>query len=175
MLKKKCLELIKLQRRRLKDDDIADENEYTFLIKYFSKVLTIARHSNKSVWKIKWGETKLAASKEEENLAKKTTSTEPQVHLLMLSLLQKSLNWSSSCSSKNLKYVFKSILRQKLVVSDATKIRLYGVQVYRNTVYVYMLMMAIDEYLLFRKSYELQNTSQSSNLCQGYPSLHQKY
>lgn len=51
-LKKKCLHLIKLQRHRVKDD-LADENEYTFIIKYFSKILTTACDLKKDAWKFK--------------------------------------------------------------------------------------------------------------------------
>ncbi|RCH81213.1 hypothetical protein CU098_005932, partial [Rhizopus stolonifer] len=52
-------------------DDLADENEYTFIIKYFSKIpTTVCDLKKDDAWKFKWGESKLAASKEEENLGK---------------------------------------------------------------------------------------------------------
>ncbi|KAI7895841.1 uncharacterized protein EV154DRAFT_476936 [Mucor mucedo] len=52
------------QRYRL-NDDVTDENEYTFIIEYLSKVVRIGCHNKKAIWKTKWWEAKLKASKEE--------------------------------------------------------------------------------------------------------------
>lgn len=168
-LKKKCLQLIKLQRHRVKDD-LADENEYTFIIKYFSKILTTACDLKKDNWKFKWGESKLAASKEEENLAKNDdknravgssidaiiASKEFNLEFFLLEVsgpMQKE-DYNHFLKdrlkiAKSLKCIFKSILRQKLVVSDATNIKLYGVQLYRNNIYVYTLLMPIMNIFCF--------------------------
>lgn len=69
-------------------DDLADVNEYTFIIKYFSKILTTACDLKKDAWKFKWCEPKLATSKEEENLAKNddySRETRPSIDAIIAS------------------------------------------------------------------------------------------
>lgn len=176
-LKKHSLQIIKLQRHRAKDEDLADENEYAFIIKYFSKILTTTFDLRKDAWKIKWGESKLEASKEEENLAKNDDENRAvgssidaiiaskefnlQFFVLEVSGPMHKENYNHFIQdrlkiAKNLKYIFKSILRQKLVVSDAANIKLYGVHLYRNTVYVYTLSMPMINMYCFAKVYSFK-------------------
>lgn len=168
-LKKRCLELMKIQRKRLKED-LVGENEYSFIISYFSKILTTVFDTQKNVWQYKWGELKLAASKEEENLAKNDdqnrvagSSIDCVVALkeLKLNILLVEVSGPMNKEdyihflkdrlkiAKNLKYMYKSITRQKLVLSDAPGLELYGLQVYRNYIYVYALQMPILNFFCF--------------------------
>ena len=53
--------------------------------------------------------------------------------------------------AKNLKYMMKRISRQKPVVTDASNLKLYEIQVYRNVIYVYVLLMPIIKFFCFVK------------------------
>lgn len=66
---KKCLHLVKLPRNRPKDN-LVGENEYTFIVDYFSKAFTTVFDMKKDLWRYKWDESKLSTSTEEENMAK---------------------------------------------------------------------------------------------------------
>jgi hypothetical protein len=66
---KKCLHLVKLPRNRPKNN-LVGENEYIFIIDYFSKAFTTVFDMKKDLWRYKWDESKLSTSTEEENMAK---------------------------------------------------------------------------------------------------------
>ncbi|KAI7896779.1 uncharacterized protein EV154DRAFT_173542 [Mucor mucedo] len=131
--KKKCLQLLKLQRKRYKEK-LPDENEYSFIISYFSKVFTTVFDAKKNFWQYKWGEFKLAASKEEENLAKTDDQNRAQGSSIDCIVSSKELGLdfvllevSGSMDkedyvhflkdrlkiAKNLKYIFKSCFAWK--------------------------------------------------------------
>ncbi|KAI9365701.1 hypothetical protein BD770DRAFT_356515 [Pilaira anomala] len=180
--KKKALRIIKLQRHRI-NDDLTLENEYSFMIDYFSKLLTSIFYLKKELWKFKWGEAKLNASKEEENLAKfdnENRSVGPSIDAILASkiigldflvveisgpmLKEDYVHYLKDRLkiAKSLKHVFKSILRQKLIVSSVKNLRLYGIQVYKNIIYLYSLSMPIMNLFCFVKVMEFKIPLQAS-------------
>ncbi|CAO3681726.1 unnamed protein product [Rhizopus stolonifer] len=144
--KKSALKIIKLhinqERNGLNKRTSTTQNEYSFIIDYLSRIISIIFDIQSDLWNYKWGETKLGASKEEENRAKNDDDKRsvgasidgiiysPKLNLDIL-LLEVSdpmhkENYSHFLKdrlkiAKNLKKILKSQFRKSFVLSEMIK------------------------------------------------------
>ncbi|KAL9537115.1 hypothetical protein MBANPS3_012070 [Mucor bainieri] len=168
-LKKAALKIIKAQRHQTPDVS-REQNEYSFIIDYLSIIVKSIFNLKKDVWSYHWGETKLRASQEEENLAKSDdvkrssgSSIDGIITLKELYLDYALLEVSGPMHkeafthflkdrlklAKNLKQLFKSIARKKMVLDEITALRLFGMHVYRNKIHLYCLSMPLLDMYCF--------------------------
>ncbi|CEG82815.1 hypothetical protein RMATCC62417_16815 [Rhizopus microsporus] len=154
--KRAALKLLKVHSQQQRNDinllQSTTRNEYSFIIDYFRKIVTIIFDTNKNLWSYRWDETKFTASKEEKNLSKNDyerrsagASIDGIVHAHELNLDLLVLEVSGPMLkedythflkdrlkiAKNMKRILKCLFRKSFILSEANKVDVFGLQAYR--------------------------------------------
>lgn len=128
--------------------------------------------AQKRKWICIWGETKLEATKIEENMAKyedERRSVGSSIDCILrlattnMDLMVVEVSGGNSKEeydhfikdrikiAKNLKVMMKHIMRKKLIVGEISEVQLLGMQVYHNRLYLYALTMPLLNIFCFEQ------------------------